>query len=99
MGSILTSIYCIPCVWSLVGLLGTFGAISFILNTWVPFRGPLPSDGPVEGFASKAARIEFYNTGPQRIRMATKIGIICGVVWLAGLLVAILVLKSLGGKA
>jgi hypothetical protein len=69
--------------------------VSFILNTWVPFRGPLPSDGPVEGFASKAARIEFYDTGPQKIRMAVKWGTICGVIWLVGLLTAILVLQSL----
>ena len=99
MSSILTSIYCIPCVWSLVGILVTFGICSFILNIWVPYRGPLPSDGPVEGFASKAARIEFYDTRPQRIRAAFKAGTIGGVIWLTGLLTAIIILGKIGGAA
>ena len=99
MKTILLSIYCIPCVWSLISLLGTFGIVSFILNAWVPFRGPLPSDGPVEGFASKAARIDFYDTTAQRIRTAVKYGIIGGVVWLVGLVTSYLILNSLGGAA
>jgi hypothetical protein len=99
MTTILRSIYCIPCLWSLIGGLGTFGIISFILNAWVPFRGPLPADGPVEGFASKAARIEFYDTGPLRIRTATKVGAICAVVWTVGLIASYLVLSYLGGAA
>jgi hypothetical protein len=99
MKAILLSVYCIPCVWSLAILLGTFGVVSYILNAWVPFRGPLPSDGPVEGFASKAARIEFYDTTAQRIRTAMKFGIIGAVVWLVGLVTSYLILSSLGGTA
>lgn len=99
MKAILTSIYCIPSVWSLVVLMGTIGVVSFIMNAWVPFRGPLPSDGPEEGFASKAARIEFYDTTPVRIRTAMKFGIIGGVVWMAGLVASYLILNSLGGAA
>ena len=95
MKAILTSVYCIPCVWSLVSLLGTFGICSFVLNVWVPFRGPLPADGPIEGFASKAARIEFFDTGPIRIREVTKIGIIGGMVWAVGVVAAYLVLNNL----
>lgn len=96
---ILTSMYCIPCVWSTVALLGIFGVTSFIQNTWVPFRGPLPSDGPVEGFPSKAARIEFFDTTPLRIRTAVKFGIIGGILWLIGLMTAYFILKSLAGAA
>ena len=99
MKAILLSVYCIPCVWTLITMLGTFGVGSFILNGWVPFRGPLPSDGPEEGFASKAARIEFYDTGPQRIRTAMKFGIIGGVVWAVGLVTSYLILRSVGGAA
>jgi hypothetical protein len=96
MGTILTSIYCIPCVWSLVAILGTFGVCSYIMNAWVPFRGPLPSDGPVEGFPSKNARIDFFNTQPQRIRASFKAGVIGGVLWLTGLLTAIIILSKVG---
>jgi hypothetical protein len=99
MKAILTSIYCIPCVWSLLIILGTFGVTSFVMNSWVPFRGPLPSDGPVEGFASKAARIEFFDTTPLRIRTAFRVGIIGGAIWLVGLLASLLILNSLNGAA
>jgi hypothetical protein len=99
MTAILRSIFCIPCVWSLVAILGTAGICSYLLNVWVPFRGPLPSDGPVEGFASKAARIEFYDTGPQRIRAAVKAGVIGGVIWLIGAVTAYFILSNLGGAA
>ena len=95
MKSILTSIYCIPCIWTAIVLLSTFGVTSYVMNNWVPFRGPLPSDGPVEGFASKAARIEYFDTNPQRIRTAFKFGIAGGVLWLVGLLTAMLILNSL----
>jgi hypothetical protein len=99
MSTILTSIYCIPCVWTLVAVLSIFGVCSYILNIWMPFRGPLPSDGPVEGFASKSARIEFYDTSPLRIRTATKFGIIGAVIWMVGLVTAYLILRSLEGGA
>lgn len=90
MTSLFTSIYCILCAWSLVAVLGTFGVSSYILNSWVPFRGPLPSDGPVEGFASKQARIDYYDTGPLRIRTSAKFGLIGAGIWLAGILTALL---------
>ena len=90
MQGLLSSIYCILCSWSLVAILGTFGASSYILNSWVPFRGPLPSDGPVEGFASKQARIDYYDTTPLRVRTSAKAGLIGAAIWLAGILVALL---------
>jgi hypothetical protein len=96
MKAILTSIYCIPCVWSILVLLAAFGLTSFVLNSWVPFRGPLPSDGPVEGFASKVARIEFFDTNPLRIRTAFRLGIIGGVIWMVGLVASYLILSHLG---
>ena len=95
--SIVANVYCISCVWTLLSMLGTFGVCSYLMNSWVPFRGPLPSDGPVEGFASKVARIEFYDTTPLRIRTSTKTAVIGGVVWLVGLVVAFLMMNSLGG--
>jgi hypothetical protein len=99
MKAILLSIYCIPCIWTLISMLGTFGVVSFILNSWETFEGPLPSDGPVEGFASKAARIEFWEDTPLRIRTAMKFGIIGGVVWAVGLVTSYLILNSIGGAA
>ena len=95
MASILKTIYCLPCVISLVFVIGTIGVCSFILNSWVPFGGSLPSDGPVEGFASKAARIEFLDLGPRRIRAAFKAGVIGGVLWLVSLLTALVVLGNI----
>jgi len=95
MKSILLSIYCIPCIWSLICMLGNVGVVSFIRNTWVPFRGPLPSDGPVEGFASKAARIEFYDTNPIRIRRAFNVGAIGVIIWMLGMITSLLILNSL----
>lgn len=97
MKAILTTVYCIPCIWTVLMLLGTVGVTSFIRNTWVPFRGPLPSDGPEEGFASKAARIEFYDTTPLRIRTAVKFGVIGIVVWMLGAAASYLILSTLGG--
>ena len=91
MTSLFTSIYCILCSWSLVAILGTFGASSYILNSWVPFRGPLPSDGPVEGFASKQARIDYYDTTPLRVRTSAKAGLIGAGIWIAGILTGLLV--------
>jgi len=67
------------------------------MNKWVPFRGPLPSDGPIEGFDSKQARIEFYDTHPQRVRAAFKFGVIGAITWLAGLLTSYFILNSLAG--
>jgi hypothetical protein len=96
MSAILRTVYCIPCIWTVLCMLGTFGVCSFIMNVWVPFRGPLPADGPVEGFASKTARIEYYNTGPARIRSATKAGIIGGVLWAVGAGTAVIILTRLG---
>jgi hypothetical protein len=94
MAAILKSIYCIPCIWSIIILLGTFGVVSYVLNIWCPYRGPLPSDGPIDGFASKTDRMDFFDTGPQRIRIATYLGGAGGFLWLLGLLIAIIVLKS-----
>jgi hypothetical protein len=97
--SLLRSIYCIPCIWSVIGILGVVGIGSYYLNVWVPFRGPLPSDGPVEGFASKAARIEYYDTRPLRVRTAFKAGAIVAGIWLVGLVTAFVILTNLGGAA
>jgi hypothetical protein len=97
MIAIFTSVYCILCAWSLVALLGTFGVTSFVLNSWVPFKGPLPSDGPVEGFASKQARIEWFDTSALRVRTASKYALIGAATWLAGVLVALLFKYTMGG--
>jgi hypothetical protein len=86
---IFTSIYCIGCVWTVLALLGTFGITSFIMNSWVPYKGPLPSDGPVEGFASKQARIDYFDTGPQRVRAASKWWLIGAATWLVGMITAL----------
>jgi hypothetical protein len=101
MKAILTTIYCLPCIWSVVGLLGIFGTVSYILNTWMPFGGVMPSDGPIDGFASKQARIEFFNDAihARRIRAATKAGFIGALVWLTVLFTAVIILSRLGGGA
>ena len=96
MKAILTSLYCLPCVWTALVLISTMGVASFFMNTWVPFRGPIPSDGPVEGFASKQARIDFYDTSALRIRTAVRAGVIGGMTWIVGAVVSIVILSSLG---
>lgn len=86
MAGILHTFYCLPCVWTLISLGGTYFVINYIRNIWVPFRGPTPSDGPVHGFPSKAAEIDFYDTNPLRIRTTWKWGMICAVIWAGGAL-------------
>lgn len=94
MKAILTSLYCLPCVWSLVGGLGIFGTVSYFMNTWVPAKGPLPSDGPAEGFANRSAMKAFYDTSGMRIRAAAKAGIIVASVWIVGLAALFLYLNG-----
>jgi hypothetical protein len=84
MTAILMSLWCLPCVWSLGGGLGIFGVVSYFMNNWVPAKGPLPSDGPVEGFTSRAVMKAFYDTSGMRIRAAAKAGVIVAIVWIEG---------------
>jgi hypothetical protein len=95
MKAILTSLWCLPCVWALLGGLGLFGSVSYVMNTWIPLYGPLPSQGPVEfeGFTSGAARTEYYDTKALRVRTAGKVLVIGVIIWLAGLLTIFLILK------
>lgn len=87
--SLLTSLQCLACAWSILGGFAIFAAVSFFMNSWVPFRGPVPSDGPVEGFASKQARIDFYNTHDVRVRAAAKAAAIGAGIWLVGIIVVV----------
>ena len=75
--------------------LATFGVTSYIRNSWVPFRGPLPSDGPVEGFADDSARIDFFDTNPLRVRMSTIYALSGFIVWGVGAITSFLILNSL----
>jgi hypothetical protein len=72
MSDILESLRCtIPCIVPLASVIGAVLTIGFI-RTRTIYRGPMPSDGPVEGFASKAARIEYFSTHDQRFRETIK---------------------------
>jgi hypothetical protein len=94
--SVLRSMWCIPCVLTVFFMVGTVGAIAFIRNGWSPFYGRLPSDGPVEGFSTKDARVEFWNPVPRRVRMATIFGLGGFGLWAVGFLVALIVLNRMG---
>lgn len=73
------SIICaLPCIWPILVLVVGFVWVN-ILKTRMLYKGPLPSDGPIDGFASKADRIEYYDTGPARIRSIYK------ALWVFGL--------------
>jgi len=76
-------------------VLATFGVTSYIRNSWVPFRGPLPSDGPVEGFADDGARIDFFDTHPLRVRTSTIYALIGFITWGVGAIILFLVLNSM----
>lgn len=66
----------------------------YLLNAWTPYKGPLPSDGKIDGFASAQARKEFFDTSSMRAQAATKFGIIGGSVWIVVLLVALVTLNA-----
>jgi hypothetical protein len=96
MTAILRSIYCFPCVWSVFCLVITLGSMSWVRNNWVPFRGPLPSDGELDGFYDDADRMKFFDTHDLRFRTAAILGVIGLVTWIIGGSVSIFILKSLG---
>jgi hypothetical protein len=80
MDYILQALRCItPCITPIASFLGWMLTISIIRNRLI-YRGPMPSDGPEEGFASKAARIEFFTTHDQRFRETVKASVIWFVV-------------------
>ena len=83
MDYILQALRCItPCITPAVALVGCMITIGIIRNRMI-YRGPMPSDGPDEGFASKAARIEYFSTNDQRFRETVKaviIWVIVGIV-------------------
>lgn len=92
MSGILRSLYCLPCVWSLIGGAGIFFTVSYYLNRWLPFMGTLPVQGPVDGFLSKTDKKEFFDTEPTRIRAAAKAGFIVFLVWLVGVAILYFIL-------
>ena len=96
MIGILRSLYCMPCLWTLLCGLSLYFVSNYIRNNWVPFRGPTPSDGPVNGFASKADEIQFYDTHDLRIQTTWKYGVIIAVVWAIGAGLAFIILKGMG---
>jgi hypothetical protein len=94
MNSILQSLWCLPCVWSAIGLVGVLGVSRYFMDVWVPAKGPLPSDGPAEGFPSRSAMKAFYDTSSMRVRAAAKAAVIVAGVWLVGLVTLFLILKG-----
>lgn len=92
MGSYLRCI--LPCAWPVIVVI--LGVVWLnVLRTRMLYRGPLPSDGPVDGFASKADRVEFYDTTDARTREIWKAGWIFGIIAIAGTGVMWLVAKIL----
>ena len=84
MAVILKSLYCIPCIWSVVCLCTGLFLIKYIRKIWVPFRGPMPINGPVDGFADDGDRMQFFDTSALRIRTMWKYIVIIAVVWAVG---------------
>jgi len=95
MKSILTSVYCISCVWSILAGLGIFGLASYYKKKWLPLYGPTPNEGEVEGFTSVEARTAFYKEKAEalRVRKVTIVVVVGIVVWFVGLFIAWLILK------
>lgn len=81
---ILKSLYCIPCLWSIFCLLGGYFTNIYIRNIWVPGGEATPADGPIYGFTSKTAYIEWWDTNPLRTRTAAKWTVIVMMVWAFG---------------
>jgi hypothetical protein len=94
MGAILKTLYCVPCLWLAVWSVVALGGVSYIRNSWVPYRGPLPSDGPLDGFDDKQARIDYFDTSPLRIRYATLFATIVAGVAFVGDIVIIIILTG-----
>ena len=94
MKAILQSIYCLPCVWTGLALVVGVLVASYFQNTWVPAKGPLPSDGPAEGFPNRAAMKAFYDTSGMRIRAAARAVVIVAGVWLVGVITLLVILKA-----
>lgn len=93
MSGILGSLWCLPCTWSGLGLVAVLIATRYYIDSWVPAKGPLPSDGPAEGFPSRKAMKSFYDTSGMRVRAAAKAGVIVAGIWLVGLITLFLVLN------
>ena len=80
MDYILQALRCItPCITPALAFGGLMITLTIIRNRMI-YRGPMPSDGPEEGFASKAARIEYFSTSDQRFRETEKAVIIWVIV-------------------
>jgi hypothetical protein len=94
MAAILQTIYCIPCLWLTFIAVLTFAGVSYIRNSWVPYRGPLPTDGPLDGFDDKQTRIEYFDTVPLRVRTATLYSTIMLVIAIVGDLIAFIILNG-----
>lgn len=71
-----------PCIMPVLAFIGCIIHLRYIRYRMI-FRGPMPSDGEVDGFASKEARIEFFSTNDQRFKETVKaivIWVIVGIV-------------------
>ena len=94
MSGILLSLYCLPCVWTLIGGGGIFFAVTYYMSRWMPFMGTLPTQGPADGFLSKNDKKEFFDVKPTRIRAAAKAGFIVFMVWFVGTVILYIVLLN-----
>jgi len=90
MAYITQALKCVtPCIAPVLSLIGCVITLRIIRSRMI-YRGPMPSDGPEEGFASKAARIEYFSTTDQRFRETVKAIIVwvvvaflsSGLIWL-----------------
>lgn len=71
--SFLSTLKCVlPCAWPVVTLMVMMLVIRWV-RTRIIYRGPLPSDGAVDGFASKDDRKEYFDTTDQRTREMFKV--------------------------
>ena len=94
MSSILQSLYCLPCIWSGLCLVGGVGVAHYFNAIWVPAKGPLPSDGPAEGFTNRAAMKAFYDTSGMRIRAGARAVLIVIGIWVVGGIALFVILKA-----
>lgn len=72
-----------PCIVPAVGLVGLVITLGWI-KTKMIYKGPLPSDGPIDGFDSNESKLEYYSTNAQRFRESIKAGVIWFIVVIVG---------------
>jgi hypothetical protein len=89
--NLVNSVKCfLPCAWFMATLLIGTLVITYRRGRLI-YRGPMPSDGPNNGFASQREEIAFFDVTDQITRETFKAGTIMAIVCVIGTAVMYLV--------